>query len=163
MATSTLLQRLDRRSNATGGGPSDTVGSSPATSHRRQIEQFEAFGTITAGQWVCFVSDEATILNEDRMLVVTAHDGAAPELNLVVGVCLDNTADLPQGQKSVRVVVSGYAEDAVCGAGVVAGDLLVATLAGSVDTATAATELKVGVALEAVAGGTCDVLVIKNF
>jgi len=119
-------------------------------SNRTKTEAFLFDSPVAAGQWVAF---DASQSDSDRVLYVKPQDTAAPDLNLVVGVAIANTDDLPVGQRSVRVVVGGYCENASILVGatttMAAGTLLAAgTTAGTVIAKTAATERTVGVLLE---------------
>ena len=148
MATSTLIQFLE-------------AGEAGDTSNRRQVETFIAGGAISAGDWVQLDTGET---GADRVLqVIEATAAFATGNPLVVGVALAAAASGEQ----VRVVVSGYAEGAsVANAVAAAGTALVvdATAAGQA-VAIAAADLApaCGVALEAAAGNTADVWVLKNF
>jgi len=148
MATSTLIQRLD-----TGEGGN--------VSHRRQVETYISGAAIVAGDIVMF---DTSATDADRAATVIQCTVVATGNALAAGVALD--AASAAGQR-VRVVVAGYAENVKCGAGVVAagnpisaGRLIVGeaeiSLAGSLSGA-------FGVALEAVAGATCDMIVFKRF
>ena len=148
MATSTLIQFL-------------ASGESGDTSNRRQIETFIAGGAIAAGDWVQL---DTGATGADRMLqVIEATTAFATGNPLVCGVSLDTVASGDQ----VRVVVAGYAEGAsVANAVAAAGTALVvdATAAGqAVAIAAADTAPACGVALEAAAGNTADVWVLKQF
>lgn len=148
MATSTLIQFL-------------ASGELGDTSNRRQVETFIAGGAISAGDWVQL---DTAATGADRVLqVIEATAAFATGNPLVVGVALAAAASGEQ----VRVVVSGYAEGAsVANAVAAAGTALVVdnTAAGQA-VAIAATDLApaCGVALEAAAGNTADVWVLKNF
>ena len=146
MATSTLVQFL-------------APGEAGDTSHRRQTETYIAGGTIVAGDVVAFDAGGQT--NADRALYVTQAGIVGTGNGLAAGVALNAAA----AGEAVRVVVSGYAENVNCAAGVAAGAVLTAagTVAGQVEAA-ANTDLAVfGVALEAEAGGTIDLIVYKRF
>ncbi len=146
MATSTIVQLLQ-------------AGEAGDTSNRRQIETFIAGGTIAAGDCVGF---DTTKTGADRALFVTEAGTVAIGNALAIGVALNAaTAD-----QQVRCVVAGYAENVKCGAGVAAGDPLSVGQAatGTVDTRVAAdTAQTFGVALEAVAANTVDIIVFKQF
>ena len=145
MATSTLIQFL-------------SSGEAGDTSHRRQTETYLAGGTIVAGDVVAFDTSKT---GADRAMYVTQAGIVATGNGLAAGVALNAAA----AGEAVRVVVAGYAEDVNCAAGVAAGAVLNAagTAAGEVEAA-ANTDLAVfGVALEAEAGGTIDMIVYKQF
>ena len=147
MATSTLIQRLE-------------TGEGGEVSHRRQLETYISGGAITAGDVVAF-STSAT--GADRAATVVQAAIVATGNALAAGVALDSASGA--GEK-VRVIVAGYAEDVKCDAGVAAGDPLsvAQATAGAVDTSVAADLAGCfGVALEAVAGGTVDLIVFKRF
>lgn len=149
MATTNIIQRL-------------TDGDSADVLNRSQRERFRYTGVITAGDWVAL---DVSQTGADRALFVKRHDGASPELTTVVGVALQGTADLDEGENSILVCVGGYAEDAKVNAAVAQGDLLIPE-SGAAGTAVAVTGTNpqvVGVALEAHAGGTADVWVFKQF
>jgi hypothetical protein len=148
MASSTLLQKLD--------GGSDFGAS---TSNRRQVEIFVASAAITKGDVVMF---DDTKTGADRVLYVKQATTVVTGNGLAAGVALEAAA---AAGDSVRVVIAGYAEDVKCAAAVAAGTVLNAAgaVVGQVEPAAAADLATFGVAVEAVAGSTVDMIVYKQF
>lgn len=169
MATSTILQFLN----------SESDGSGVATSNRRQIETFVVRNTqgsgvtkaVTAGQWVSF---DTTQTGSDRVRCVRVIDtsGGAVALGVpVVGVALDAVSiaePTVTGQSielPIRVIVSGYAENASVATGSTTGLALSldTTTSGRATIADAANVNICGIALEDAASNVADVWVHKQF
>jgi len=145
MADSTLVQFL-------------ASGEAGDTSHRRQTETFLAGGAIAAGDVVAFDTSKT---GADRALFVVQAAIVATGNGLAVGVALAAAA----ANEPVRVVVSGYAENVSCAAGVASGAVVNAagTAAGQVEAAAATDTAIFGATLEAEAGGSVDMIVYKQF
>lgn len=153
MATSTLIQYLE-------GTAADGTALDGTQMHRRQVETFLSGAAIVAGNVVMFDVSKTHAL---RSLYVVAAGVVATGNPLAIGVALNTVTGA--GEK-VQTIISGYAEDVKCAAGVAAGHPLSAAQAaiGEVDTRVAAdTAQAFGVALEAVAGASVDMIVFKQF
>ena len=148
MAGSTLLQKLD--------GGSDFGAS---TSNRRQVEIFLASAAIVKGEVVMF---DDTKTGADRALSVKQAAVVATGNGLAAGVAIEAAA---AAGDIVRVVIAGYVEDVKCAAGVAAGTVVNAAgaVVGEVDPSGAGDFTPFGVALEAVAANSVDMIVYKQF
>lgn len=160
MATSTLLQKLDRVTDPLVTG---TVGSTVSTMDRAQTEIFLAGSAIALGDWVQFDTSKT---GADRVLfVVPSTTGGTAGQPLVCGVA--KAAQATVGGR-VEVVVGGLAQVAkvqntVAAAGV---SLLVLANAPSAETypiVAGPSANACGVSLAAAAGGLAPVWVFKNF
>jgi hypothetical protein len=168
MATSTILQSLN----------SETDGATATSSARRQIETYVlrntngtgASRTVTAGQWVSF---DTTQTGSDRVRCVRVIDtsGGAVAIGVpVIGVALDTvtiaepTVSGQSVELPVRVVVSGYAENAFVATGSTSGLALSldTTTSGRATIADAANVNICGVALEDATSNLADVWVFKQ-
>jgi hypothetical protein len=165
MATSTLIQKLDRTalvSNTTGSPGSYSTVSTPDVSNRSQEETFLAGGTIAKGD---FVSLDTTKTGDQKALFVLTVDtsGGAVALGVpTVGVAL---ASATAGQK-VDVCIAGYCAQANVLNGTAAGIALTVdtTTSGRGVAADAANVNICAVSLTAAgASNTAEVMVIKQF
>jgi hypothetical protein len=157
MATSTLLQKLDRVTDPLVTG---TVGSTATTMDRAQSEIFLAGSAITAGQWVAF---DTTQTGPDRVLFVVPAALTALGNALTVGVA--KAAQATVGGR-IEVIVGGYAPVAAVNATVAAAGVALAVVAVTGETAgnvAANTAAPCGVSLGASAAGFAPVWVIKQF
>jgi len=158
MATSTLIQKLDRALDPLVAG---TVGSTSETSDRAQTETFRTAGAVAIGDWVALDSTQTTAV--DRCLFVTSAANVALGNPLVVGVAVSSTTSVGG---LVKVVVGGFAPSAKVVAGVAAAGvpLVVVASAPSAEAQVAANIAPAcGVSLAASAAGVAPVWVIKQF
>ena len=144
MATSNLIQKLDILDGAGATLP-------PGVSNRRQVETFNAAGTIAAGDIVMWnVTAGATAGDSGALASVVKSALRALGQPLACGVALESAA----AGDTVNVVISGFAT-VNCAANtgtIVLGDPLVASVvtAGEAEVNVAAnTARPFGVALEA--------------
>lgn len=157
MATSTLLQKLDKAVDPLVTG---TTGSVPTTMDRSQTEWFIAGAAIALGDWVAFDATQASV--SDRTLVVLPCANVALGNALTVGVAL---AAVASGAR-VQVVISGLAPKAKVIAAVGAAGVPLAIVANTVSAeANVAANIAApcGVSLEASAAGFAACWVYKYF
>jgi hypothetical protein len=157
MATSTLIQKLDRVTDPLVSG---TVGSTASTMDRAQTEIFLAGSAITAGQWVSF---DVTQTGADRVLFVVPSALTALGNPLTVGVAKGAQATV--GGR-VEVVVGGLAAVANVNATVAAAGVALSVVAVTGEVAgnvAANTAPPCGVSLAASAAGVAPVWVFKQF
>lgn len=158
MATSTLIQKLDRALDPLVTG---TVGSTSETSDRAQSEWFRTTGAVAIGDWVALDTTQSTAV--DRALFVTSAANVALGNALVVGVATSSTTSVGG---LVKVVVAGFCPSAKVVAGVAAAGvpLVVVASAPSAEAQVAANIAPAcGVSLAASAAGVAPVWVIKQF
>lgn len=130
MATSTLIQYLDKTQNTISGGTTPVGASS---SNRSQTETFLTETAITAGDWVAF---DTTQTGASRVLVVIVAGASANGNPTTVGVALESVTGTATSPQPIKVVVSGYCDVAKTNGGPVAGQpLVVQTVAGDADVA----------------------------
>ena len=160
MASSTLIQKLDRVSDPLVSG---TVGSVSNTIDRSQSEWFLTASAISIGDWVQFDVALAGLSTTDRVLFVKSAAIVATGNPLTCGVALTST---PATGGRVQVVIGGLAPVAKVAAGTAQGAPLSSATA-VIATATTNVAANIapicGVALEAEAAGVAPVWVIKNF
>ncbi len=149
MATNTTLQYLETTGEDAFGA---SVELGATVSNRRQVETFLAGGAITA---LTPVKLDTSATGAARAVTVVASGSADDP---AVGIAL---AAASSGDR-VEVVIAGYVENIACAAGVATGDFLKSDNA-TVSKATVGTNDLFGVALEAVADGTVDMVVFKRF
>lgn len=162
MATSTLLQKLDRVTDPLVTG---TVGSATNTMDRAQTETFLAGSAIALGDWVAFDTSKTGV---DRVLFVVPAATVATGNALVCGVA--KAAQATVGGR-VEVIVGGYAAAAKCTAAISAAGggipLIVVGTAATAEVhsggAAAFSAPPCGTSLGAVAAGLAPVWVIKQF
>ena len=160
MATSTLIQKLDRVTDPLVAG---TVGSTTTTMDRSQTETFLAGSAIALGDWVAF---DTTQTGVDRVLFVVPAALVATGNALVCGVA--RAAQATVGGR-VEVVVGGYAPSAKCTVAIGAAGipLIVVGTAATAEVhsggAAAFSAPPCGTSLGAVAAGLAPVWVIKQF
>lgn len=167
MATSTLLQKLDRVTDPLVTG---TVGSATNTMDRAQTEWFLTSSAIAAGDWVQFDVALAGLSLADRVLFVKTAAVVAAGNPLTCGVALAAVTGTAKAPARVQVVVGGLAPAAKVTVGLPQGSSLASAIAtagtAGVATTAATTSQVCGVALEAEAtytAGFAPVWVIKNF
>jgi len=169
MATSTLLQKLDRVTDPLVSG---TVGSATNTMDRAQTEWFLTSSAIAAGDWVAFDVALAGLSLADRVLFVKTAAVVAAGNPLTCGVALASVTGTAAAPAKVQVVIGGLAPNAKVTVGVAQGTPLASSIA-TAGTAAAhtggpgvLTAPVCGVALEAeatYAAGFAPVWVIKQF
>lgn len=165
MATSTLIQKLDRVTDPLVAG---TVGSTVGTMDRAQTEWFQTSSAIAAGDWVQFDVALAGLSLADRVLFVKTAALTALGNPLTCGVALSAVTGTAAAPKRVQVVVGGLVSSAKVAAATAQGaPLCVVAAAGTGLTNVAANIAPVcGVALEAegtYTAGFAPVWVIKQF
>lgn len=166
MATSTLIQKLDRVTDPLVAG---TVGSTVGTMDRAQTEWFQTSSAITAGDWVQFDVALAGLSLADRVLFVKTAAATALGNPLTCGVALASVTGTAAAPKRVQVVVAGLVSSAKVAAGTAQGAPLCGAVAaaGTGLTNVAANIAPVcGVALEAegtYTAGFAPAWVIKQF
>ena len=165
MATSTLLQKLDRVTDPLVTG---TVGSTTSTMDRAQTETFLTSSAVAAGDWVQFDVALAGLSLADRVLFVKTATLLALGNPLVCGVALKAVTGTAAAPARVQVVVAGLAPSARVAAATAQGaPLAVVAAAGTGLTNVAANIAPVcGIALEAegtYSAGFAPVWVIKQF
>lgn len=136
----------------------DATGAIPTAEDTQNIGSFIASGAIAALDVVSL--DAAKTAVKDRLRYVKEQDTAAPDLNLTVGIAIEEAAD----GETVKVALPGSIVEDVPYTGTVsaAGVTLVASssTAGALMPASAATEKPIAVSLGAGGSGVVDVLVI---
>lgn len=161
MATSTLIQYLDKTQNTASGGTTPVGASS---SNRSQTETFLTETAIVAGDWVMFDTAQT---GASKVLVVKQADANGTGNPLVVGVALDSVTGTATSPQTVRVTVAGYVAAAnVANAVASAGVALTVEAAGvgrAVAITAADTGPACGVSLSAPAANVAEVWVYKQF
>jgi hypothetical protein len=163
MATSTLIQKLDRVTDPLVTG---TVGSAVNTMDRAQTEWFLTSSAIALGDWVAFDTSKTGV---DRVLFVSSAATVATGNALVCGVAQAAVTGTATAPARVLVVVGGYAAAAKCTAAVSAAGipLIVVGTAATAELhsggAAAFSAPPCGTSLGAVAAGLAPVWVIKQF
>ena len=161
MATSTLVQYLEKTQNLAAGGTTP-VGAS--TSNRSQVEQFLAETTVTAGDWVEFDTAQTGASKVVVVRQATANGVGNP---LVCGVALTTVTGTATSPAVVTVCVGGYVASAnVANAVAAAGVALSVDAAGAgqaVAITAADTGPACGVSLSAPVANRAEVWVYKRF
>ena len=132
-------------------GRVEIEGVSIVTGGSAEVSEFIAGGALVAGQVVRFETVTATGELRSRTVVQGSNDG------LAVGVALEAAA---AAGDTVRVAMSGYAEDVVSNGVINAGDVVYAAASGAVSATPAGAPL--GVALEAASGSTVDMYLYRR-
>lgn len=161
MATSTLVQYLEKTQNTASGGTTP-VGAS--TSNRSQVEEFLAETTVTAGDWLEFDTAQT---GASKVLVVKQATANGTGNPLVCGVALTSVVGTATSPAVVRVCVGGYVASAnVANAVAAAGVALTVEAAGAgqaVAITAADTGPACGVSLSAPVANRAEVWIYKQF
>ena len=161
MATSTLVQYLEKTQNLAGGG---TTPVGARTSNRSQVEEFLAETTVTAGDWLEFDTAQT---GASKVLVVKQATANGLGNPLVCGVALTSVVGTATSPAVVRVCVGGYVASAnVANAVAAAGVALTVEAAGAgqaVAITAADTGPACGVSLSVPAGNKAEVWIYKQF
>lgn len=161
MATSTLIQYLNKTQNTIFGGTTP-VGES--SSDRSQTETFLAETAIVAGDWVEFDTAQT---GASKVLVVKQATANGLGNPLVCGVALESVTGTATSPEPVKVCVAGYVSAAnVANAVAAAGVALTVEAAGlgrAVAITAADTGPACGVSLSAPVANVAEVWVYKQF
>jgi hypothetical protein len=161
MATSTLIQYLDKTQNTASGG---TVAVGASSSNRSQTETFLTEGAIVAGDWVMFDTGQT---GASKVLVVMQAGANGLGNPLVVGVALESVTGTVTSPQPVRVTVAGYVAAANVNNLVAAAGVALIVEAAGIGRAVACTAADIGppcgVSLSAPAANVADVWVYKQF
>ena len=133
MATSTLIQYLDKTQNTVSGG---TVAVGASSSNRSESETFLTESAITKGQWVSF---DIAQTGASKVLVVVTAPLVANGNGAVIGVALESVTGTATSPQPIRVCISGFCEALVDSVGVTAARTPVVVRAGTAGIAGAVT------------------------
>lgn len=161
MATSTLIQYLEKTQNLAGGGTTP-VGAS--TSNRSQVEEFLAETTVTAGDWLEFDTAQT---GASKVLVVRQAQANGTGNPLVCGVALTTVTGTATSPAVVRVCIGGYVASANVANAVAAAGVALTVEAAGVGRAVAITAADTGpacgVSLSAPVANVAEVWIYKQF
>ena len=104
MATSTLIQYLDKTQNTASGG---TVAVGASSSNRSETETFLTESAITKGQWVSF---DIAQTGASKVLVVVTAPLVANGNGAVIGVALESVTGTATSPQPIRCCISGFCE-----------------------------------------------------
>jgi hypothetical protein len=161
MATSTLLQYLDKSQSSASGA---TVPVGEGASNRQQTETFLTETAIVAGDWVMFDTAQS---GASKVLVIKQADANGTGNPLVCGVALETITGTVTAPQTVRVVVGGYVGAANVANAVAAAGVALTVEAAGVGRAVAITAADTGpacgVSLSAPVANVAEVWVYKQF
>ena len=134
MATSTLVQYLEKTQNTASGG---TVAVGASSSNRSETETFLTESAITKGQWVSLDLGQT---GASKCLVVLTAAAVAAGNASVIGVALESVTGTATAPQPIRVCISGFSEALVTAAIAVRTPLVVVGTAGQAQSFTVATD-----------------------